>query len=95
MRHDNVVRLVDIDVTSEGMLVIVMELVNGPSLRNSREHHGRVRWAVLVIQQIAADLAAIHAEGIIHRDLKPANVLLAPGSDEDAPVVKIASESRR
>ena len=43
VRHDNVVRLVDIDVTSEGMLFIVMELVNGPSLRNSREHYGRVR----------------------------------------------------
>jgi hypothetical protein len=90
VRHENVVRLVDIDVTSEGMLFIVMELVNGPSLRNSREHYGRVDWAVPVIRQIAAGLAAIHAEGIIHRDLKPANVLLAPSDGGDSPVVKIA-----
>jgi serine/threonine protein kinase len=90
VRHENVVRLVDIDVTSDGMLFIVMKLVNGPSLRSSRDNYGRMPWAVAVIRQIAAGLAATHAEGIIHRDLKPANVLLAPHTDDDAPVVKIA-----
>jgi serine/threonine protein kinase len=90
VRHENVVGLIDIDVTPDGTLFIVMELVNGPSLRNCGAHYADVPWALHVLRQLAAGLAAIHAEGIVHRDLKPANVLLETRAAGKPPLVKIA-----
>jgi hypothetical protein len=77
VRHDNVVSVVDVHVSSEGFLYIVMEYVEGTSLAEKRERFGDVPWALHVLQQIAAGLGAIHEAGIVHRDLKPANVLVS------------------
>ena len=90
VRHPNVVTIVDVDVSTEGYLFLVMELVDGRSLREERERFGEAAWAVPVLGQIARGLAAIHARGIVHRDLKPANVLLAGPAGDTAAVVKIA-----
>jgi serine/threonine-protein kinase len=93
VRHPNVVSIVDVDVSSDGYLFLVMELVDGRSLREERSVFGHPALALPVLRQIAQGLAAIHARGIVHRDLKPANVLLAgrSGTEADpAAVVKIA-----
>jgi serine/threonine-protein kinase len=90
VRHANVVAIVDVDVSTEGYLFLVMELVDGRSLREERPRFGHPEWALPVLARIAQGLAAIHARGIVHRDLKPANVLLAGPDGDTGAVVKIA-----
>ncbi|WP_236607662.1 protein kinase domain-containing protein [Sandaracinus amylolyticus] len=85
--HPNVVGVVDVDVAAAGFLYLVMELVEGPSLRDARRT-GDARWSVRVLAQIARGLEALHDAGIVHRDLKPANVVLT--GDPEQPRAKIA-----
>ena len=74
--HPNIVPALDVGVTPEGSLFVVMQLVNGPSVASERERYGDAAWAVPILTQIADALVAMHAQGIIHRDLKAENVLL-------------------
>jgi serine/threonine-protein kinase len=78
--HPNVVRVLDIDIDSQGVLFLAMELVAGRSLQDERHRFGDPPWALPLLPQIAVALAAIHAGGVIHRDLKPSNILLADGT---------------
>jgi serine/threonine-protein kinase len=87
--HPSIVSVVDVDVTTDGTLFLVMEYVDGPSLESERTRFGDVAWAKPLLAQIASGLAAIHAKGIVHRDLKPANVLLAYRPDAGS-LAKIA-----
>jgi hypothetical protein len=86
--HENVVSIVDVDVSPAGVMFIVMELVDGRSLEDQRDRWGDVPWALDVLAQAAEGLAAIHGHGIIHRDLKPANILTR--SKGDGVLAKIA-----
>jgi eukaryotic-like serine/threonine-protein kinase len=63
---------------SEGILGLVLELVEGPTLAD-RLSEGRlaVHDALSVARQTADALDAAHKKGIVHRDLKPANIKLA------------------
>ena len=63
---------------SEGVLGLVLELVEGPTLAD-RLNQGplAVADALAVARQTADALVAAHAKGIVHRDLKPANIKLA------------------
>ncbi len=91
--HPNVIRIADVDVTHEGFFYLIVEFVEGLSLRHHYPRERSLLWNVTVLAQVAEGLATIHASGIVHRDLKPANVLVtsAPGAGEaDAPVAKIA-----
>ncbi|HJZ88629.1 MAG TPA: protein kinase [Polyangia bacterium] len=88
--HPNVVSIADIDVTAQGELFLVMELVRGTTLQQEQSRYGHIDWALPVLCQIAQGLDAIHARGIVHRDLKPANVLLEHPPGASAPHVKIA-----
>jgi hypothetical protein len=85
--HPNVVEVVDVDFASAGFMFIVMELVDGQTLRASRERFGERPWADQVLVAIADGLAAIHAHGIVHRDLKPDNVLLTAGGQVDVKIL--------
>jgi hypothetical protein len=87
LAHPHLVSIVDVAVTSEGVMFIVTELVRGRSLE-AIARYGDAAWATTMLAQVASGLAAIHALGIVHRDLKPANILV----DElgAAPVAKIA-----
>jgi serine/threonine protein kinase len=62
-----------------GVLGLVLELVEGPSLAD-RLTRGRlpVDDALKIAQQISEALEAAHQRGIIHRDLKPANIGITP-----------------
>jgi serine/threonine-protein kinase len=80
---------VDVDVASAGFLFLVMEYVDGPNVRMSKDRYGDPVWTMAVLTQVADGLAALHEAGIVHRDLKPGNVLIVGGA-EGPPVVKIA-----
>lgn len=58
---------------------LVMELVDGGTLREVLHHHGTlsVRQALSVLEPILGALAAAHRAGLVHRDVKPENVLIS------------------
>ena len=58
-----------------------MEFIPGETLEHRLDRTGplEVPEVLTIGRQIAAGLAAAHAEGLIHRDVKPANVLIEPG----------------
>ena len=78
LQHPNAVRVDDLDVTEDGRPFIVMEYVEGQSLRDviRNESPLPVRRAASLAGQVAAALGAAHALGIVHRDIKPDNVLV-------------------
>jgi serine/threonine protein kinase len=79
IEHENVVRVIDVSVSTTGVVYIVMELIEGAALKEytaGRATNDQPGWVVDVLGQIASGLAALHAVGVVHRDLKPANVLL-------------------
>jgi len=75
--HPNIVDIFDFDMLPDGRRFLVMDLLEGESLRK-RIKRGPlpVAEAVMVIDEIASALDAAHAKGFIHRDLKPDNVFL-------------------
>ncbi|WP_345135898.1 serine/threonine-protein kinase, partial [Streptomyces mexicanus] len=64
---------------SDGVLYLVMELLDGRDLsqllEDSRHHPPAVADIVDIAEQVAAALAYTHRRGIVHRDLKPANIV--------------------
>ena len=57
---------------------LVMELVEGSSLRDLLVSHGPSLRSVIVVRSVLEGLAACHHAGILHLDIKPANVLVTP-----------------
>ena len=80
--HPNVGGVYDFGTTrrgQQGAAYLVMELVSGPLLSDYLRHGPlHPSFAVRVCAEVAAGLAAAHAQGIVHRDIKPANVILTP-----------------
>ena len=78
--HPNLVEVRGLEVI-DGEQVLLMELIEGPSLAELIAREGVVPEArvVAIGKGIAAGLQAAHRAGLVHRDLKPANVLVAPG----------------
>ncbi len=75
--HENIVRFYDF-MRLDGMCIIVMEYVDGPSLRAyiNAMQPGNYQNIVEIARQICLGLQAIHNHEIIHRDLKPDNILI-------------------
>ena len=74
LNHPNVCTIHDIQ-EHDGQLFIVMEFVDGQTLR---EKKGAISYkqALDIGIQIADGLAAAHEKGIIHRDIKPENIMI-------------------
>jgi len=78
LQHANAVTVTDFGATSNGYLYIVMELLEGRTLRDLMSHEGRLdsARAVAIMLQTAAAVGAAHDAGLIHRDIKPANIFI-------------------
>ena len=77
LSHPNVCVIHEVIQSEDGRHCIVMEYIDGMTLRE-RMTQGRinVNEALDITLQIAAALASAHARGIVHRDIKPENVML-------------------
>ncbi len=76
--HPNLVSIYDIVAAGGGEYVIVMEYVEGETLREALSGGQRlpVPRALSILDGVASGLDAIHAQRVVHRDVKPGNVLL-------------------
>jgi Tol biopolymer transport system component/predicted Ser/Thr protein kinase len=77
LNHPNIVTIYEV-IRTESSLAIVMELVEGKTLREVRQEKVGIERLLDIGEQIANALAAAHAAGIIHRDIKPENIIVRP-----------------
>src|SRR5581483_1132004 len=79
MSHPGIVSIVDFGQDPELGVYMVMELVEGVSLKHAVAERGRfaLRPACEIVLQIADAIQYVHAKGVVHCDLKSENVLLA------------------
>lgn len=82
-RHPNVVDILDFGTSETGQPFMVMELLEGRSLREVIEEGPALSLddQIDIFAQILAGLDAVHRAGIVHRDIKPANVFLGIRED--------------
>ena len=88
--HPNVAAIYDFGETSEGVVYLAMEFVDGTPLKSLIEESGALpaARAADIARQAAEGLAAAHDLGIVHRDLKPENLMITRSRD-GADIVKI------
>ncbi len=77
LNHPNIVTVYEV-IRSGPIVAIVMELVEGVSLRHQCGIAQPVETLALWGRQIAHAMAEAHARGIVHRDVKPENLMLRP-----------------
>lgn len=90
-RHPNAVTVYDLRTTSEGLIYMVMEFVEGHTLDAELKRRGHFTSldALSVLEPIMSVLNAAHAMGVVHRDLKPENIMLGRTGEDGLPVTKL------
>ena len=81
--HPNVAAIYDFGETSDGLIYLAMEYVEGEPLTNIIERVGALpaARAASIVRQAGEALAVAHEFGIVHRDLKPDNIMIARNRD--------------
>ena len=95
--HPNVVNVYDVG-DENGVYYIVMELVEGITLKKYIEKRGKIPFkeAVSIAIQVANGLDAAHKHNIVHRDIKPQNIIISKEGKvkvTDFGIAKVASSS--
>jgi hypothetical protein len=80
LRHPHILEVYDFGEEPDGLLFLVMPLIEGGTLKERFTKGGRPVWRPQDVHALAAQLLPAldfaHQHGIVHRDVKPANVLL-------------------
>ena len=77
LTHPNIVAIYDVG-NEENLYYIVMELIQGKTLKEIINEDGKLswKWSVNIAIQIASALETAHKNNIIHRDIKPHNIII-------------------
>ena len=83
LKHPNAVGIYDFGVTADGLHYLVMELVEGQSLRSVIRQQGPLSssTALEVMTQVCAALDEAHRQNIVHRDVKPDNIIVSAAAN--------------
>lgn len=75
--HEHIIRVSDFGQTDDGLLFLIMELLDGENLAEVLRR-GPLPWrrAAAIARDVALGLSHAHEQGVIHRDLKPENIVL-------------------
>jgi serine/threonine protein kinase len=96
IRHDAVVSYDGFQRDQKYGLCMVMEYVEGPSLKQLLNERSLTLDEVWRFRnRLAEGLAAVHAKGVYHRDLAPDNIILPDGNVEDAKLIDFGIAKRR
>ena len=84
LSHANIVSVYDVS-TNPDREYIVMELIDGITLKQYMERRGRMDWreSLHFITQIMRGLSHAHSRGIIHRDISPDNIFIANENEHE------------
>jgi eukaryotic-like serine/threonine-protein kinase len=95
LSHPGIVRYISHGVTASGKLFLVMEWIEGETLK-TRLARGPVTpgESILLATRVAEALGAAHARGVVHRDLKPSNLILPGGRVDQVKVLDFGIAQR-
>ena len=82
LKNPHLVSIFDVRETPEGLPVVIMEYIAGPSLRDLVREYPKgmpAPQAAFLFREIASGLSYLHERGIVHRDLKPENLFFEEG----------------
>lgn len=99
LSHPNIVKVFDVNI-GDIIQYIVMEYIEGITLKEYIESNGTVSWknTVHFTMQILNALRHAHSKGIIHRDVKPQNIMLLPDGTikiTDFGIARVTTNSTR
>jgi serine/threonine protein kinase len=77
LRHPNIVSILDFNLDAQGRPFLVMELLNGRSLRQQLGQTSAMPLVdvLAIVIPLTGALQCAHAQGVFHRDIKPANIV--------------------
>jgi serine/threonine-protein kinase len=87
VRHPHVVDVHSFGALPDGRAFIVMERLEGQTLRARLGRPLSIAEACVIIEHVIDALEALHSQGVVHRDLKPDNIFLVAGPD--GPIAKV------